>query len=255
MGKYDDIPGLGEQGRDRLKALQEELAARVDVRPGQGFAPAEGDAVLSLDIQYQGERAHVAGDLTRWKGEHLGTWAGLAQTNFPYVPGYFCFREGPPLLALVQRLLAEGLPRPQVMIIDGHGVAHPRLFGVACWMGLATGIPAVGCAKETLVRFSQRPQGPRGSWSPVSVGDQRVGAVLRTQDDVKPLYVSPGHLVDLERALALVMGLEAEYRVPEALRRADLACRARSRGESDPGWVDLGELAPAAPPWRQEVTS
>lgn len=251
MGKYDEIPGLDAQARARLERLQEDLAPQIKVQAGQGYAPEPGDVVLSLDIQYQGERAHVAGDLIRWKEAHLGTWAGVAQASFPYVPGYFCFREGPPLLALLRQMERQDLPRPHVMIIDGHGVAHPRRFGVACWMGLATGIPAVGCAKETLVRFAQRPAAPRGTWTKVLVEGEPSGAVLRTQDGIKPVYVSPGHLVDLECSMALILGLDGEYRVPDPLRRADQAARARSRGEEPEGWIDLGELEAAEPPWRQ----
>lgn len=241
----DRIAQLALEAGVDLEALdrkQARLAQRVRVSEDEPYIPRVGEVVLSLDIQYEGEEAHVAGDLQRFGGAHIGTWAGVARANFPYLPGYFCFREGPPLLALVRRMEREGMPTPQVILIDGHGVAHPRRFGVACWMGLATGLPTVGCAKETLVHFDEHPEPARGRWSPVSWKGEVVGAVLRTQAHVKPVFVSAGHRLHQEAARALVMGLVAEYRVPEPLRRADHAARGHCAAKRDGTWTDLGGL-------------
>jgi deoxyribonuclease V len=123
---------------------------------------------------------------------------------------------------------------------------------VACWMGLATGLPAVGCAKESLIHFDQWPGPARGDWAPVRREGAVVGAALRPQPGVKPVFVSAGHRLDLDAALAVTLGLGGEYRVPEGLRRADQVARARSRGEAASSWAELGALAPVAAPWDGE---
>ncbi len=237
-----------------LETLQSQLAARVRIfedNDPSGYTPNQNHLVCAMDIQYDGHMAHVAADLSYWSTpKHLGTFVGLVPASFPYVPGYFCFREGPPLLALIHRMRDEGMPQPDVLVIDGHGIAHPRLFGVASWMGLATGLVSVGCAKETLVRFPAKPARTRGAWSPVQKDQRLIGAVLTTQDNVKPVFVSPGHRIGQQATRDLVLGLGGEYRVPDPIRRADFAARARQRGE-DPGkvWTDLGPLREVKPPW------
>ncbi len=237
---------------DALEARQQHLAdlVLVPTPPLQAWTPRPGALVLALDIQYVGDDAHVSADLHHLGGDTVGTFAGVTPASFPYLPGFFCFREGPPLLALAAHLAREGFPRPDVLIIDGHGLAHPRRFGVACWMGLALDTPAIGCAKETLVRFSQKPPLVRGAWTPVEVDGQTVGAVLCPQDGVQPSFVSPGHRVGLLDAVDAVLALGGEFRVPDPIRRADQAARAHSRGET-PGasWTDLGLIPPAEPPW------
>ncbi len=231
-------------------ALQEALAQQVEIpAPGAGYTPGAGDVVLALDIQYDGELAHVAGDLTRLGGERLGTFAGTAATGAPYVPSLFCFREGPPLLALMERLAAEALPAPDVVVVDGHGVAHPRRFGAACWLGVVSGAVTVGAAKNTLLRFEGQPGRARGGASPVWLGGEEVGRVLRTQDGVKPIYVSAGHRVGLDAATRLLLMLPGEYRIPDPQRRADQAARELARGERSQEWTWLGELPrPKIPP-------
>lgn len=229
-----------------LLELQRTMAARVhipsDGEPG-AWRPSRGSLVCSMDIQYDGDDAHVAADLHRLgEPNPVGTWTALAPVLFDYTPGLFCFREGPPLLALIKAMAAAELPTPDVLVIDGHGIAHPRRFGVASWMGVETGIPSLGCAKGTLLRFQQRPDPVRGAWTPVTLDQQLVGAVLTTQDDVKPVYVSPGHLIGLDDARQMILDMGGPYRVPDPLRRADAACRARSRGETG-DFTDLGALS------------
>ena len=233
------------------EATQTRLAPRVHrpARPEDGYRPAPGDVVVSLDIQYDGDDAHVAAHLHRHGGASLGVYAAVTPATFPYIPGYFCFREGPPLLALVHHLTTLGLPPLNVLVVDGHGLAHPRRFGVACWLGLATSLPTVGCAKSTLIHVDAEPAAERGSTTAVRLDDELVGVVLRTQDGVNPLYVSPGHAIHLEPAVALVMGMDGPYRLPDPLRAADEAARAHCRGAHGSGMTDLGAIPPVAPPW------
>jgi deoxyribonuclease V len=115
---------------------------------------------------------------------------------------------------------------PGVILVDGQGIAHPRRFGVACHLGILTGLPTIGCAKSRLLGSFREPGTLRGDWSPLEVEGETVGAVLRTQSGVKPVFVSPGHLVTLQDCIEIVLHCSTRYRVPEPLRMADAAARA-----------------------------
>ncbi len=147
----------------------------------------------------------------------------LGVPAFPYVPGLFAFREVPALLAALDKLTV----RPDVLVCDGHGLAHPRRFGLASHLGVLTGLPAFGVGKTRLLG-DWAPVGPRrGDRSPLIDAGETVGAVLRTQDGVKPVFVSAGHRMDLAGACDLTLALTPRYRLPETTRAADRACRDR----------------------------
>jgi deoxyribonuclease V len=234
-----------------LADLQRKLAAQVNIPSTGGYQPKEGDVVLGLDIQYSGDEAHVAGDIERFHGEHIGTFAGITKSYVPYVPSYFCFREGPPLLALIARLAKEALPLPDVIVVDGHGIAHPRKFGVGCWLGIATGKPTMGAAKETLLHYEGELAPPRGSKVKVMLEQEVVGYVVRTQDSVRPIYVSPGHMLSLDTSARLALELAPSFRIPEILRRADHAARSHSKGLAEAAWHNLGALENVAAAWEK----
>lgn len=136
--------------------------------------------------------------------------------DFPYVPGLLSFRELPALLPAVRALSAP----PQLILADGQGLAHPRSFGIASHLGVALGIPTVGCAKSRLVGTYEEPGNQRGDWSYLFHEGRRVGAVLRTRDAVKPVFVSVGHLIDLQGSIDTVLGCGRGYRLPEPQRQA-----------------------------------
>ena len=140
----------------------------------------------------------------------------LLPTRFPYVPGLLSFRELPAALAVLRDLSSA----PDVLVCDGQGVAHPRRFGIACHLGLLTGMPAVGVAKSRLIGSFEEPPDERGAWTPLSDAGETIGAVLRTRVGVKPVFVSAGHRVSLAGALALTMSLTGRYRLPETTRAA-----------------------------------
>ena len=140
-------------------------------------------------------------------------------------------------------------PTPDVILVDGHGLAHPRRFGAACWMGLATGIPTVGCAKDTLLRFEGELAEAKGSTLDVLLEEEVVGVVLRRIAKVRPVYVSPGHLISVQGATQMVLSLPSKYRVPDPVRHADHAARERSKGNTPGTWQDLGELPLIPAPW------
>jgi deoxyribonuclease V len=135
---------------------------------------------------------------------------------FPYVPGLLSFREAPAALAA----LAQLATRPDLLLCDGQGLAHPRRFGLACHIGLLSDFPAIGVAKTRLVGQHEPLPSSRGSWRPLTDDGEVIGAVLRTRDGVKPLYVSIGHRISLESAVEIVLACAPRYRLPETTRRA-----------------------------------
>jgi deoxyribonuclease V len=140
---------------------------------------------------------------------------------FPYVPGLFAFRELPALVEALRRLNTE----PDVLVCDGYGVAHPRRFGLACHLGVLTGLPSFGIAKTPFVGSYEQPASTRGSNGPLLDGDEVVGRVLRTREGVKPVFVSAGHRIDLDTACRHALALSPEFRLPETTRRADRLSR------------------------------
>jgi len=144
------------------------------------------------------------------------TYSG--RTSIPYIPGLLSFREGPALLQAFGKLRK----RPDVALFDGQGVAHPRGFGLAAHMGLLLDVPAIGCAKTRLIGAFAEPGGRRGQRSPLVQDGKLIGAVVRTKDRVKPVFVSQGHRVSLERAVEIVLQCARRYRIPEPIRRAHI---------------------------------
>ena len=144
--------------------------------------------------------------------------ATVEEAAFPYVPGFLSFRELP-ALAQAWRALTV---RPGVLVLDGQGTAHPRRMGIACHAGLVFGVPALGCAKSILVGTHDPLPPARGATAPLMHRGEVVGMAVRTRDNVAPVYVSPGHLMDLDTAVALVLQLtpQGRYRLPETTRRA-----------------------------------
>ena len=212
---------------------QTEMSARIIVPQGlRSEFPKIGALVITMDVQYAGDDAYVAMDLLRWGVEGSEIFVCKEAVTEPYQPGFFAFREGPVLVAALNRLATAKGIRPDLLIIDGHGRAHPRKFGVASWLGLKVGIPAIGVAKETLVRFPDQPDLARGSTSPVTVDGETVSYALRTSEGVKPVFVSPGHLVSLDESREIALALDSGFRTIEPIRRADQACRAFAKGES-----------------------
>lgn len=139
-----------------------------------------------------------------------------AQIRFPYVPGYLAFREIPALIRAW-----EGLPqKPDVLIVDGHGIAHPRRMGIATHFGILASQPAIGCAKNILCGKYEEPENVRGAFTLIRDKTEVVGAALRSRPGVKPIFVSPGHLVSLDDSLDIVQQCLGKYRIPEPTRRA-----------------------------------
>lgn len=137
-------------------------------------------------------------------------------TTFPYIPGLLSFREIPAVLEALSALPI----RPDLLLCDGQGLAHPRRFGIACHIGVLTGIPAIGVGKSRLVGSHEPVPETRGDWMPLWHRGEVVGAALRTRPPYKPLYISPGHLISLESSVEYVMRCTTKYRLPETTRWA-----------------------------------
>jgi len=137
-------------------------------------------------------------------------------TTFPYIPGFLSFREVPAVLDALEQLKMT----PDLLLCDGQGLAHPRRFGIACHLGILTKLPAIGVAKSRLIGTYSEVPDERGAWVPLLHKEDTIGAVLRTRIKTHPLYISSGHRVSLESAIAYVMGCTTKYRLPETTRHA-----------------------------------
>ena len=144
--------------------------------------------------------------------------------TFPYVPSLLSFREAPATLEALHRLSKK----PDLLLVDGQGLAHPRRFGLACHVGVLSDTPTIGVAKSRLVGTYQEPGIKRGAWSPLVDRGETIGAALRTRDAVRPLFVSVGHRVSLKTAIKFVLHCAGRYRLPEPLRAADRLSRQHS---------------------------
>ncbi|MEW5929318.1 MAG: deoxyribonuclease V [Gemmatimonadota bacterium] len=198
------------------KRIQEELRARLVPEPPPHFAPRlAGGADMSFErFATRGYAGIVVLEL-----DSLATVAEAgaeAELRFPYVPGYLSFRELPPIAAAWERLER----RPDVLVFDGQGTAHPRRFGVACHGGLLLDVPSIGCAKSILVGTHGPLGEERGATAPLVHRGETVGMAVRTRAGVKPVYVSPGHLMDLPTAVEIVLRLSPRFREPETTRRS-----------------------------------
>ncbi len=145
-----------------------------------------------------------------------GSSTAVAPVCFPYVPGLLSFREAPAILAALEKM--DHLP--DVLIVDGHGMAHPRRLGIATHIGVLLDHPTIGCAKSRLVGCYEEPEREAGSWRYLYDGEEIIGAVVRTRTGVKPIFVSVGHRVDLGTAIELVLRCCRRYRLPETTRWA-----------------------------------
>jgi deoxyribonuclease V len=138
--------------------------------------------------------------------------------DFPYIPGLLSFREAPAILAALEKLSSP----PDLLVVDGHGFAHPRHFGLACHLGVWLNLPSIGCAKSILVGEIAPLGSEAGSTAQLVEQDKVLGVALRTRRDVKPVYLSVGNRVDLESAVEIILACGKGYRLPEPIRQAHI---------------------------------
>ncbi len=157
-----------------------------------------------------------------------------AQARFPYIPGLLSFRESPAGLEAWEKLRT----RPDCLICDGHGYAHPRRFGFACHFGLLADLPTIGFAKSVLVGRFEPPGVTRGSVSDLVDAGEVIGAAVRTREGTEPVFVSIGHRISLSRAVATILACTSGYRIPEPARRAHLLVNRLREAGAEPAGVD-----------------
>lgn len=146
--------------------------------------------------------------------------------SFPYIPGLLAFREGPGIILAYRQLKIM----PDLIIFDGHGICHPRGMGIASFVGIILGIPSIGCAKSHLYGEYSNPGLKRGDFSLVKGdNDKEIGIVLRTRNEVSPVYVSPGHMSDFNDARRIILYLTSRYRNPDPLRYAHSRCKSERK--------------------------
>ena len=196
--------------------LQESLREHVELQDRFGEIRFVAGADMAFDPETEVAFAGVI--VYGFPGfEEVERRMARRQLRFPYIPGLLSFRESPVLLAAFARLRTE----PDLILIDGHGLAHPRRFGIACHIGILFDKPTIGCAKSRLVGEHQEPGKKAGSTTSLMLEGERIGVVLRTRDDVRPIYVTTGHRVSLDSAVALVKQCLDGFRIPKPTRQAD----------------------------------
>ncbi|MEW1697478.1 endonuclease V [Streptomyces sp. NPDC093249] len=217
-----EIPVGWPADETSARAVQEGLRTRL-VRTEDGPAAGTGH-VTGLDVAYDDGRDLVAAAavvLDARTLEVVEEATAVGRVSFPYVPGLLAFREIPTVLAALDRLTAD----PGLLVCDGYGIAHPRRFGLASHLGVLTGRPSLGVAKNPFTFTYEQPGPARGESAPLLADGEEVGRALRTRAGVKPVFVSEGHRISLANACAQTLHLTPRYRLPETTRHADALCR------------------------------
>jgi deoxyribonuclease V len=209
-------------------AIQRRLAVQVN-RSGRVISP-HFIAGVDIAVGKAGGMAQAAAIVLSYPELRL-VEISLAQgeLDFPYIPGLLSFRELPLILAACQKLSVT----PDLILVDGQGVAHPRRIGLACHLGLFLDTPTIGCAKSRLCGQHEMPDEKPGSYAKLVDKGETIGVALRTRPGVKPVYISTGHKIDLENAIYWVLECSKGYRLPEPTRLAHLAAGGSLKQEED----------------------
>ena len=193
--------------------IQRQLRGKVSKERSFG----EVHTVAGVDVGFKGEMARAAVVVLSYPElQPLDYSVAELPVEFPYIPGLLSFREGPSVLAALEKLATE----PDLFIFDAQGLAHPRRMGLASHIGIIIDRPSIGCAKSRLCGTHHQPGPERGSYVHLYDDGEIIGAVVRTRTGVKPLYVSIGHRIDLESAIEYVLGCCRNHRLPETTRYA-----------------------------------
>ncbi|TWI03414.1 endonuclease V [Luteimonas cucumeris] len=212
----------------RARDVQVELAGRVSLRDGFDKSLR---TIAGFDVGFEEDGAitrAAAVLLDARTMQPLESHVARIDTVMPYIPGLLSFRELP---ALLRALTLLGTT-PDMVFVDGHGIAHPRRLGIAAHFGVATGLPSIGVAKKILVGTASEPHQVRGAYVPLRHKGEQIGWLLRSKPKCNPLIVSPGHRVAMASAADLVMRYVTTYRLPEPTRLADRLASRRDAGKA-----------------------
>jgi deoxyribonuclease V len=176
--------------------------------------------IAATDVSYYRDSKTGKAVIVLWdykKSELIDYSTFSCKVKFPYIPGLLSFRECPLIIEAFKKLSLE----PELIITDGQGIAHPRRMGEATHLGLITEIPTIGCAKSKLYGIFEEPNSKKGSYTILYDFDgSPIGAVLRSKDNTKPIFVSPGYMIDLDTSLKVILNLISKFRIPDPLRMA-----------------------------------
>lgn len=207
----------------RASALQREIAARVITRDRIGRRVRR---VGGVDASVKGGRCRAAVVVLDARTlEVLEERIAERPVTVPYIPGYLTFRELPSIRAAFAKLSRP----PDLVLVDGMGRIHPRRCGIACHLGVELDVPAIGCGKSPFGGEYEQPPVRRGTWRPVTDKGERLGAIVRTRDRVKPVFISTGHRVSLATAIRWALRTATKFRLPEPIRQAHRAASLRGR--------------------------
>lgn len=202
---------------EKAKKIQEYLSQKVI----KERCFNEITTITGVDVSYRGDHAYAGLVTLSIPGLTLVEQATvISEVICDYIPGFLSFREGPPVINAYRKLKQK----PQLLLFDGHGIAHPRGAGLATHLGIFLDTPSIGCAKQILCGTYEEPPAEKGGFSPVMEYDNCIGAALRTQDNVRPVFVSIGHMINLESVVEIVCAACSGFRVPEPVRRAHMLC-------------------------------
>ncbi len=204
--------------RESAKRLQKELSTRVRIEP----LKKNLRYIAGADASYCDDRIIGVVSLFSYQDMELieEVWC-IDKIRFPYIPGLLSFREGPVIVKTLKVLSVK----PDLILFDGQGICHPEGLGIASHMGIITETPTIGCAKSLLTGTYKEPGLKKGDWSYIYINEMVKGMVLRTRDHTRPVFVSPGHLIDFKDSLRIVLNCCKTYRIPEPLRRADITSK------------------------------
>ena len=190
------------------------------VRLQNGFRQI--NTIAGVDMSFKGRRGFGAVSVFSYPDLKLiEEVTQEKRIDFPYIPGLLSFREGPVLVKTLEKIKKD----PDILLIDGQGIAHPRGMGLASHLGLLFDIPTIGCAKSRLIGEYKEPKVQKGSVTPLVFREKRIGSVVRTRKSVKPILISPGHQIDFDASVEIVLRCCLKYRLPEPIRYADRASR------------------------------
>ena len=201
--------------------IQQELRGRV--RLTTGFDPAQVHTIAGIDASYRDMARAAVVVLSYPELRVVDSAIAVRETPFPYVPGLLSFREAPAVLDAIDKLSV----RPDLIMCDGQGIAHPRRLGIASHIGVYLDLPSIGCAKSRLTGSYQEPGPVAGDTTPLMAGREQIGVVLRSKPRTNPLFISIGHLIDLPTATSFVLRTLRGYRLPQPTRLADRLAGAR----------------------------
>lgn len=200
------------------RQIQDALSKQVKIIPLKKMP----ELIAGVDASIDSGKVTAVVSLYEYSGlRHIEDAFSVKEVRFPYIPGFLSFREGETVIDAIEKLRIK----PDIILFDGQGIAHTKGIGIASHIGVILDMPSIGCAKSRLVGRFKEPAAEKGSWTYLYHNDRRVGVVLRTRSSVKPIFVSPGHRVDIDSSIKIVMKCVYKYRIPEPLRRADSLSR------------------------------